>query len=205
MGFLIDTNGQAYKNKEMFLMQIKIEDIAIEGMSFSPVNSKENTENLRQKSILSTEEAILNLFKNYILYLWNEDNERMYSTDFIDINEDADIESYCVKEGLLSCLKYNLRKKEDFEKFEALSKQLAYNLISEMKRSTNPKEGILFVVKTSIKSPSHIFVLKVDVSKEEIQVWFNEDDLDLNYSLIENAMPSQKNYKKEQSIHILCW
>ena len=148
------------------MMEIESQDISIDGISFSPVGSEEDLENIRQGIKLSnnSDDAVTNLFKDYIRYIYNQNNEKIYSVDFID----SDGAAYSVKESLKTSTGYDLTIDADVQNFKLLAKALAQRLISQMKSSTNPKSGILFVLKTKIKNKIHIFILKVDLAKEVI-------------------------------------
>ena len=176
------------------MMEIESQDISIDGISFSPVGSEEDLENIRQGIKLSnnSDDAVTNLFKDYIRYIYNQNNEKIYSVDFID----SDSASYSVKNSLETSIRYDLTIDADVENFKSLAKTLAHRLISQMKSSTNPKPGILFVLKAKIKNEKYIFILKVDLAKEVIQIWIDEEHLHLNVDSVKNAMPAPDKLQK---------
>lgn len=175
-------------------MEIESQDIIIDGISFSPVGSEEDLENIRQGIKLSNnpDDAVTNLFKGYVHYIYNQNNEKMYSVDFID----SDSAAYPIKDNLKASLAYDLTIDNDLQNFKSLAKTLADQLIRQMKSSTNPKSGILFVLKTKIKNENYIFILKVDLAKEIIQIWIDEEHLNLNVDSVKNAMPTPDKLQK---------
>lgn len=176
------------------MMEIKIEDIEINGMSFSQVNKEQSLDKIVQKSILSSDVdgVVLDLFKRYITYILNGDSGRMYSANFII----SDPLTYDIKDCLTRGLKCDLTQKDDLEKFETISKELASQLISNMQKSTSPKAGILFILSTKIKDVDSICILKLDVAKEEIHIWFDDVNLKVDYDLVKNAMPAPEKVQK---------
>ena len=175
-------------------MEIRAEDIEINGISFSLVDKEQDLENIRQKSILSSGlyDVALDLFKKYILYILNSDTERMYSANFII----SDSKTYDIKDCLTNGLKYDLTQESGLKKFEAMSKKLASQLILNMQNSTSPKAGILFILSTKIKDADYICILKLDLAKEEIHIWFDDINLNIDYDRVKNAMPAPEKVQK---------
>ena len=175
-------------------MQIKTEDIIIYGMSFSPVDVKQDLEDIKQGSTLTTDidTVVLELFKKYIVYIWNKNTEKFYAADFID----SESRTYDIEKDLNASLDFDLAKKDEFEAFNKISKKLAYQLVSFMKGTTNPKAGILFILNTKIGDFNYLCILKVDVAKEEIHIWFDEEDLKITYDRVENVLPDPKKLQK---------
>lgn len=175
------------------MMEIQIEDIEISGMSYSQVNKEQSLEEIRQKSILSSDVdgVVLDLFKKYITYILNGDTGRMYSANFIISDY-----TYDIKDCLTRGLKYDLTKTNELIKFETISKKLTSQLISSMIKSTSPKAGILFILSTKIKDADYICILKLDVAKEEIHIWFDDVSLKLDYDRVKNAMPAPEKVQK---------
>lgn len=176
------------------MMEIKIEDIEINGMSFSQVNKEQSLDEIVQKSILSSDVdgVILDLFKRYIIYILNGDSGRMYSANFIT----PDSEMYDIKDCLTRGLKYDLTQENELIKFETMSKELASQLISNMQKSTSPKAGILFILSTKIKDADSICILKLDVAEEEIYIWFDDVNLKVDFDRVKNAMPAPDKVQK---------
>ncbi|WP_407281594.1 nucleoid-associated protein [Methanolobus sp. WCC1] len=180
-------------------LPIENKDITITSISFSPVSKKETeeeeeeTNEIRQGIIQTTnlDERILDLFKEYIKYLFNHD-KRSYSAD-IKSCEESEID---IKEKLDECLGYDFTQDEDKDKFQHFSKYLAQNLIYHMSRSTTPKPGILFVMIAEVSEVNHVFILKVDLEKEIIQIWVDEENLNLNIDEVKNAMPTPEQLQK---------
>jgi hypothetical protein len=176
-------------------LTIENQDIKISTISFSPVNKneEEDTNEIRQGTIKTTnlDDRILVLFKEYIKYLFNQ-NKRTYSSDITPCDET----SLDLKQKLSECLKYNLNQEKDIQKFEIFSKKLAENLIHQMNNTTNPTSGILFTMIANVKEKNYIFILKVDLAKEVIQIWVDEENLNLNIDEIKNAMPSPDKLQK---------
>ena len=175
-------------------MQIRTEDIVINGMAFSPVDVEQDLENIRQGSTLTMDidDVVLDLFKKYIVHIWNGDTEKMYATDFIH----SESQAYDIENDLTTCLDLDLTKEDGFEEFNRISKKLAHQLVSVMKGTTKPGAGILFIVNTKIKDSNYLCILKVDVAKEEIRIWFDEEDLKITYDLVENVLPDPKKLQK---------
>ena len=175
-------------------MEIQVKDITINGMSFSLVGKEQDLKNIKQKSILSSDvdDVILELFKEYITYILNGNTGRMYSADFIN----PDSKTYDIKDCLTKGLKYDLTQEIDLKKFEIMSKKLASQLIVSMQKTTSPKAGILFILSTKIKTADYICILKVDVAKEEIHIWFDEVNLKIDYDSVKNAMPAPEKVQK---------
>ena len=175
-------------------MQTRTEDIVINGMAFSPVDVEQDLENIRQGSTLTMDidDVVLDLFKKYIVHIWNGDTAKMYATDFIH----SESQAYDIENDLIVCRDFDLTKKDEFEKFNKISKKLAHQLILFMQGSTNPEAGILFILNTEISDSNHICILKVDVAKEDIRIWFDEEDLKITYARVENVLPDSNKLQK---------
>ena len=175
-------------------MQTRTEDIVINEMAFSPVDVEQDLENIRQGSTLTMDidDVVLDLFKKYIVHIWNGDTEKMYATDFIY----SESQAYDIENDLSVCRNFDLTKKDEFEKFNKISKKLAHQLILFMQGSTNPEAGILFILNTEISDSNHICILKVDVAKEDIRIWFDEEDLKITYARVKNVLPDSKKLQK---------
>lgn len=175
-------------------MQTRTEDIVINGMAFSPVDVEQDLENIRQGSTLTTDidAIVLDLFKKYIVHIWNGDTEKMYATDFIH----SESQAYDIENDLTTGLDLDLTKEDGFEEFNRISKKLAHQLVSVMKGTTKPGAGILFIANTKINDSNYLCILKVDVAKEEIRIWFDEEDLKITYNLVENVLPDPKKLQK---------
>ena len=175
-------------------MQIRTEDIVINGMAFSPVDVEQDLANIRQESTLTMDidDVVLDLFKKYIVHIWNGDTEKMYATDFIH----SESQAYDIETDLCVCRNFDLTKKDKFEKFNKISKKLAHQLILFMQGTTKPEAGILFILNTKISDSNYICILKVDVAKEDIRIWFDEEDLKITYARVENVLPDSKKLQK---------
>ena len=175
-------------------MQIRTEDIVINGMAFSPVDVEQDLENIRQGSTLTMDidDVVLDLFKKYIAHIWSGDTEKMYATDFIH----SESQAYDIENDLSVCRNFDLTKKDEFEKFNKISKKFAHQLISFMQGTTKPEAGILFVVHAEISNSNYICILKVDVAKENIRIWFDEKQLKITYDRVENVLPDSKKVQK---------
>jgi len=175
-------------------MQMRTEDIVINGMAFSPVDVEQDLENIRQGSTLTMDidDVVLDLFKKYIVHIWNGDTEKMYATDFIH----SESQTYDIENDLSVCRNFDLTKKDEFEKFNKISKKLAHQLIVFMQSTTKPEAGILFTLNTEISDSNYICILKVDVAKEDIRIWFDEEDLKITYDRVENVLPDSKKLQK---------
>jgi len=175
-------------------MRIEIGDILINGMAFSPVDAAQNLEDIKQGSTLTTDVdvVVLDLFKEYIAYIWNTNTEKVYATDFIH----SESRTYDIENDLTTGLDLDLTKEDGFEEFNRISKKLAHQLVSVMKGTTKPGAGILFIVNTKINDSNYLCILKVDVAKEEIRIWFDEEDLKITYDLVENVLPDPKKLQK---------
>lgn len=168
-------------------MRIKIEDIIINGMTFSPVDAKQDLEDIKQGSTLTTDidVVVLDLFKKYIEHIWNGDTENMYATDFIH----SESQTYDIEKDLNACCNFDLMEESELEKFKEISKKLAHQLISIMRSTTRPGVGILFILNIKINNSNYLCILKVEVAKKDIRIWFDEDDLKITYNLVENVLP----------------
>lgn len=175
-------------------MQTRTEDIVINGLAFSPVGAEQDLENIRQGSTLTMDidDVVLDLFKKYIVHIWNGDTEKMYATDFIHTESQA----YDIENDLNICRNFDLTKKDEFEKFNKISKKLAHQLILFMQGTTKPEAGILFILNTEINDSNYICILKVDVAKEDIRIWFDEEDLKITYDRVKNVLPDSKKLQK---------
>lgn len=175
-------------------MHTRTEDIVINGMAFSPVGVEQDLENIRQGSTLTMgiDGVVLNLFKKYIAHIWSGDTEKMYATDFIHTESQA----YDIENDLNICRNFDLTKKDEFEKFNKISKKLAHQLILLMQSTTKPEAGILFTLNTEINDSTYICILKVDVAKEDIRIWFDEKDLKITYDRVKNVLPDSKKLQK---------
>lgn len=183
-------------------MQIKIEDIDINRISFSPVGKLEDDneilnnkfddvkQNIKQST--NIDERVLGLFKGYIEYLWNNETNKHYSADI----KEAEASKYDIKKDLNESLNYDLCQGENCQKFDQMSKRLTYELILNMKERNNPLPGILFVLHVTIKDKNYICILKIDMKKEDFRIWFDDENLKIKYEDIKNTMPSPEKLQK---------
>lgn len=183
-------------------MQIKIEDIIINRISFSPVGKLEDDneiikskfDDIKQKIKQSTitDEKVLELFKGYTEYLWNNESNKHYSADI----KNTETPKHDIKKSLNESLKYDFCQDEDCQKFDLISKRLTYELILNMKERSNPQAGILFILHMTVKSKNYISILKIDVKKEDILIWFDDENLKIKFEDIKNTMPSPDKLQK---------
>lgn len=183
-------------------MQIKIENININRISFSPVDRpqdedeilKNEFEDIKQNIKQSTkvDERVLGLFKGYIEYVWNNESKKAYSANI----KSPESQEYDIKTSLAESLSYDFKQSDTCEKFDDMSKRLAYELILSMRERGNPQPGILFTLHANVKNKPYICILKVDVKKEDMRIWFDDEDLQIKYEDIKNTMPSPEKLQK---------
>jgi hypothetical protein len=183
-------------------MQTKIEDININRISFSPVGKLEDDneilknkfddvkQNIKQST--NIDERVLGLFKGYIEYLWNNESNKQYSADI----RKAEPSKYNIKKDLDESLNYDFCQEETCHKFDQMSKRLTYELILNMKERNNPQPGILFILHMTVKNKNYICNLKIDVKKEDIRIWFDDENLKIKYEDVKNTMPSPDKLQK---------
>ncbi len=183
-------------------MQIKMEDININRISFSPVDRLQDEDeilknefgDIKQNIKQSTEvdERVLGLFKGYIEYVWNNESKKAYSANI----KNPESQDYNIKNSLDESLSYDFNQSNTCEKFDEMSKRLAYELILSMRERRNPQPGILFTLHSTVKNENYICILKVDVKKEDMRIWFDDEDLKIKYEDIKNTMPSPEKLQK---------